>query len=339
MRRSLLATLAALMRRHLLATLAMLALLGPARADELPEWRHGIFVPKSDAGIVLMNANGGFARRQGVDLRITELKDDPGLLRALLSGDVDSIEGGPGIAILAAAHGAAVRVLGCYWPVLPHGIFVRADIAQVSDLRGRTFAIAGPSGAPDLVARALLAKYGIPRDSVRFADLGGDSDRYKALAAGVVDATVVSLEYVPLAEKSGLKLLVAARDVLPQYMRTCIETTEATITRRRPALVAFLTAEIGALRFAMSHRTETLALTREVTRIPADDPRPGFIYDDTRNSGSLDTEMNVPMDKLVWLQDQLLALGNLQHKMDLATLVDLSVRDAALRLAGPKETP
>ena len=316
------------MRGFLAALFALLPL--AAHADP-PVWKHGVFVPKSDAGIVLMNARGGFAQRAGLDLQIVELKDDPGLLRALVSGDVDSIEGGPGIAILAAAHGAEVRILGCYWPVLPHGIFVRDSIRAPADLRGKTFAIAGPSGAPDLVARALLRRYEIPRNEVRFADLGGDADRYKALTAGIVDATVVSMEYVPLAEHSGVHLLLAARDVLPDYMRTCIETSARTIATRRADVVAFVASEIASLRYALAHREETLDLTRTITRLPPTDPRPAYIFDDALKSGSINPDMSIPMDKLAWMQDQLLAIGNLQKPMDLAKLVDPSIRQEALR--------
>ncbi len=310
--------------------LCALLLLPSACFAQIPVWRHGVFIPKSDAGIVLMNARGGFAQRAGVDLQIVEMKDDPGLIRALMSGDLDSIEGGPGIGILAAAHGGDVRVLGCYWPTLPHGIFVREGINAAADLRGRKFAIAGPSGAPDLVARAYLRQYDVPRESVTFADLGGDSDRYKALLAGVVDATVVSMEYVPLAQRAGLHLLVAAREVMPNYIRTCIETSARAIARRRADVVGFVAGEMAALEFAMSHREETLALTREVTRLPADDPRPGYIYDDAVRSGSIDPTMRIPMDRLNWMQEQLIELGNLQTRMDLARLVDGSVRADAL---------
>jgi NitT/TauT family transport system substrate-binding protein len=314
------------------AILALVLLLPAVAHAELPVWRHGVLTPKSDAGIVLMGARGGFGTHEGLDVQIVGIKDDPGLIRALIAGDLDTIEGGPGIALLAAAHGAPVRLLGCAWPLLPLGVFVRPGITKVEDLRGRNFAIAGPSGAPDLVARALLAQHGVPHDSVRFADLGGDADRYKAVVAGVADATVVSMEYVPMAAQAGVRLMVAARDVLPQYMRTCISATQATITNRHDALVAFLAAEISGLRHAMADREAALALTREVTHMPQADPRPASIYDDAKASHSVDTELGMPMDKLAWLQGQLVSMGNLARPVDLSVVVDTGPRDEALAL-------
>jgi NitT/TauT family transport system substrate-binding protein len=315
------------------ALLALAILLAPwcAKAD-LPVWRHGVLTPKSDAGIELMAARGGFGTRGGLDIQIVAIKDDPGLMRALLAGQLETIEGGPGIALLAAAHGAPVRLLGCNWPVLPLGVFVRADITRVEDLRGRNFAIAGPSGAPDLVARAMLAQHGIPRDAVRFADMGGDADRYKAVVAGVVDGTVVSMEYVPMAAKDGVHLLAAARDVLPQYMRLCISATQDTIAHRHDELVAFLAAEIAGLRHAMSDRDASLTMTREVTHMNPDDPRPAAVYDDAQANHLVDPDLGLPMDKLAWLQNQLVTIGNLTKPVDLSTVVDTGPRNDALAL-------
>lgn len=317
--------------KHALLALALLLAPWYARAD-LPVWRHGVLTPKSDAGIELMAARGGFGAREGLDIQIVAIKDDPGLMRALLAGQLDTIEGGPGIALLAAARGAPVRLLGCNWPVLPLGVFVRADITRVEDLRGHNFAIAGPSGAPDLIARAMLAQHNIPRDEVRFADMGGDADRYKALVAGVVDGTVVSMEYVPMAAKNNVHLLVAARDVLPQYMRLCISATQDTIAHRHAQLVAFLAAEIAGLRHAMADRDATLALTRTVTHMDPADPRAAAVYDDAKANHLVDPDLGLPMDKLAWLQTQLVAIGNLAKPVDLSTVVDTGPRNEALDL-------
>ena len=65
---------------------------------------------------------------------------------------------------------------------------------------------------PDQRVHTLLAKDGVPADKIKFANLGGDNDRYKALVAGVADAAVISGEYTPTAQKAGVHMLVAGRD-------------------------------------------------------------------------------------------------------------------------------
>jgi NitT/TauT family transport system substrate-binding protein len=310
--------------------LAALWLAGPTHAQQTKEWRHGVLDAKSDAGIIFMGAKGGFAEKQGVKIEIAQLRDDPTLLKALLSGELDSIEGSPGATILAGGHGADIRILGCYWPALPHGVFVREGIDKVADLAGKTIAIAGPSGVPDLVIRAMLKKNGVPVESVSLANLGSDLERYKALVAGTATATVVSMEYVPIAEKSHIRLLLAARDVMPDYVRLCIMSTGKGLAARHEDAARFLAAEMGGLAYALDHREAALELTRATAHIAAEDPRPAYIYDDVVKSRSVDPDMPIPRDKLDWLQKELVAMGNMNAPYDLSRIIEPGIREQAL---------
>src|SRR3954453_6283751 len=76
-----------------------------ASAQELKVWRHGVLEAKSDAGFVFMPAEGGFAKKHGLDLKMLQFKGDALALRALLAGELDSYEGNPGAPIIAMSHG------------------------------------------------------------------------------------------------------------------------------------------------------------------------------------------------------------------------------------------
>lgn len=321
------------MRRGVAAAAAMVAAVAlPAASEELA-WRHGILEAKSDAGIYMM-VNRGFARKQGVTLELLQFKSDAIALRALIADEIDSYDGAFSGTMAARAHGVDVRLLGCDWPGLPHGIFVRNAIAKPEELRGKTFAISTPNSLPETLARALLAKYDIPADSVTFANLGSDLDRYKALVAGVADATVVSGEYVPIAAKDGVKLLLAGRDVLPNYMRVCIFSTGAALKRHPEAAVRFMAAEMQALAYAVAHRDETLSLTREITGAKPDDPRPAYIYDDAVRTGGISPELALPADKIAWMAAEMVREGIVKDAALVNQMIDPSVREKALALAG-----
>lgn len=304
----------------------------PVEAAETPlTWRHAIIEAKSDAGIFFM-VTRGFAERQGLKLDIVQVKSDAIGLKALLAGELDSYDGIVGGTVMAAARGADVRLIGCHWPGLPHGIFVKDGISSVQDLKGKTIAISSPSSLPDIVARQALAKYGIAADEVRFASLGGDLDRYKALAAGIVDATVISGEYEPIAAQQGLKLLLPGREVLPNYMRLCYFSTARSLAASPDAAVRFMAAEMIALRYALSHREETLALTREITGAKPDDPRPAYIFDDAVKTRAVDPDLSLPLEKIKWMADQLVVDGSLPKPYDVTKMIDAEVRAKALQL-------
>jgi NitT/TauT family transport system substrate-binding protein len=307
------------------------ALALPANAQQV--WRHGLIKAKADAGIFLMVTTRDFAKKQGIDLKISEFRNDQLALKALISGELDSYEGGPQGVFSADAKGGDARILGCHWVVVPHGIYAKDSIKKVSDLKGKKIAVSAPNSMPDMLARAALRKYGVSPSDVNLAAVGGDRDRYQALVGGVVDAAVVSNEYEPIAPK-GIHLLVAGRDAVPNFLRVCIMSSEKVLAKKGDAAARFLAAEMTALRYALSHRDETLALTRKVIHAKPNDPRPAFVYDDAVKHHAVDPSLPLPLNKLSWIQDQLVKAGKLKKPLNVKSVTAPQYREKALKLAG-----
>jgi len=312
------------------------ALASPASAQsakqDVKPWRHALIQAKSDAGILLMPQYGGFFKKLGLDIGITNVKDDEIMLHALIAGDLDSFEGGPGAALIADAHGADVKITGCSWLTVPHGIFVHDDITTMDQLKGKTIAISSPSAFPDLFARGALARFNVPADSVRFASLGGDLDRYKALVAHLVDAAVVSGEYTPIATKEHIKMLVSAKDALPHFVRMCEYMLGSTIKARPDDAAKFMAGEILGLRYAVANKDQVVKATQEITGAKPDDPRPAFIYDLAMQQHSIGTDMPIPTDDLQWMNEELVKVGNIPKPVDLTKVIDPKPREDALKL-------
>ncbi|MGA7154768.1 MAG: ABC transporter substrate-binding protein, partial [Pseudolabrys sp.] len=187
-------------------------------------WKHGLINAKSDAGIFLMVSTRDFAKKQGLKIEISQFKDDQLALKALIAGELDSFEGGPQGVFAVDAKGGDVKLLGCHWVVVPHGIYANEKVTKVEDLRGKQIAVSAPNSMPDMLARSALAKFGVADTEVKLAAIGGDNDRYQALIGGVVDAAVVSNEYQPVAPKN-IHLLVAGREAVPNFLRVCLVST------------------------------------------------------------------------------------------------------------------
>lgn len=300
----------------------------PAAAQKV--WRHAIIEAKSDAGFAMM-VTRGFAEQQGLKLELQQIKADQIGLKALLAGELDSYEGGPGGAIVAAARGADIKILGCHWPGLVHGLFAREGITKVEDLRGKNIAISSPGALPDLLIRAVLEKQGVAANEVKFANMGSDTDRYKALTVGVVDAAVVSTEYLPIAPNT-VKLLATGREALPNFMRVCMISSGKVLAEKGDEAAHFLAAEMSALRHAVANRDEEVKLTFEIAKAKAGDPRPGFIFDEATRHKDIDPEIKLPMEKLSWMQEMLIKNGSMPKPADLAKMVAPEVRAKALEL-------
>jgi NitT/TauT family transport system substrate-binding protein len=319
--------------RRFAVAAAMLVSAAAAHAQTGKVWRHGILEAKSDAGILFMAGKGGFAEKLGLKLEYVQLKSDITGLKAMLAGEVDSFEGGPQAALLAAARGADAKIVGCQWFAIPHGIFVRKEINSLKDLQGKPVAISIPGSLPELLMRGALEQKKIPAYSVNMASMGSDIDRYKALVAGVVEAAVVSAEYTPRAAKENVKLLISGREIFPKFVRTCLHMTGKTIAERGDDATKFLAAEMLALRYVITHKNETIALTRKLTNAKEDDPRASFIYDLVVKEKMVNPDLPVPFDGLDWMQNQLITIGKLDKPGDIHKMVDETVRAKAFELA------
>jgi NitT/TauT family transport system substrate-binding protein len=314
-----------------LTAAATVGLLSQPAAAQGKTWRHALLNAKADAGFFMMSTKRGFAEKQGLKLDLLQVKDDQIGLKALIAGEVDSFEGGPQGVFAAVARGADVKIIGCHWVVLPHGVYVRDDIHTVADLKGKSIAVSSPNTMPDMLARFALAKYGITPDQVKLAAVGGDRERYQALAGGVVEGAVVSNEYQPGMPK-GIHLMIDGRDAVPNFLRVCMITSGKVLAERGDDAVRFLAAEMQALRYALSHKAETVALTEEIIHSKPGDPRPAFVYDDAVAHHAVDPELPIPAAKLEWMQEQLIKAGKLKTPIPLAQVSAPEYREKALKL-------
>jgi len=314
------------------AAAALAGFIAPGTAQE-KIWKHGLINAKADAGIFLMVSTRDFAKKQGLEIEISQFKDDQLALKALIAGELDSFEGGPQGVFAADSKGADVKLLGCHWIVVPHGIYASEKIKKVEDLKGKQIAVSAPNSMPDMLARSALAKFGISDSDVKLAAVGGDKDRYQALIGGVVDAAVVSNEYQPIAPKS-IHLLVAGREAVPNFLRVCMVSSAKKLAERGDDAVKFLAAEMSALRFALANREATVALTRELIHAKPDDPRPAFVYDDAIQHHAVDPTLPLPADKIQWIQEQMVKAGKLKAPLDLKIVTAPEYRERALKVIG-----
>jgi NitT/TauT family transport system substrate-binding protein len=316
----------------ILAAAALAGLVAPSAAQE-KVWKHGLINAKADAGIFLMVSTRDFAKKQGLKIEISQFKDDQLALKALIAGELDSFEGGPQGVFAANAKGADVKLLGCHWIVVPHGIYATEKIKKVEDLKGKQIAVSAPNSMPDMLARSALAKFGVADNEVKLAAVGGDKDRYQALIGGVVDAAVVSNEYQPVVPKN-IHLLLAGREAVPNFLRVCMTSSDKKLAERGDDAVKFLAAEMSALRFALANRDATIALTRELIHAKPDDPRPAFVYDDAIQHHAVDPTLPLPAEKILWIQDQMVKAGKLKAPLDLKAVTAPEYREKALKVIG-----
>ena len=299
----------------------------PLHAEDL--WRHGTLVPKGDAGFIYMAAEGGFAKAEGLDLKMQAFQNDTLMMKALIAGELDSYEGSPISPLIAGSKGADVKILGCTWPKLTYSLFSHDGIGSIADLRGKKFGISAPGSLPDLVARTMLKQAGVAPSEVSFVAAGSDPERVRALMAKTIDAAISTSDFAARPELK-LKTLAVASEALPQFMRQCVITRGDLIRSKRTQLVSFVMAEMKAYGFAFAHRDKVVALTRRIAGLPPGDPVAEASYREVVEQRAASPAMEIDLDKLRWLRDLLAEDGRMAAKFDPAVVTDPSIREAAL---------
>jgi NitT/TauT family transport system substrate-binding protein len=320
------------MKGILLAVAALACGFAAVHAQE-KVWKHGILEAKSDSGIIAMVDKGGFAAKHGLKIELTQIKAGATLMKALISGEIDSVDMGAAESIVAAARGTGVKIVGCTWPGVPQVVLAKAEIKSLADLKGRTVAISSPGSLPDLLFRGMLDNANVPFADVKLATQGADLDRYKSLIAGITDAAVVSNEFEAVMP-ANIKVLASGSTALPKFIRLCVATSSKVLAERRADLVKFLAAEMDAYKFAATHRDEAVKLARELTRAKPDDKRAEFIVDQTLKNKLIDPTLAVPADRIEWMQQLFVKAGVLKQAVPVDKLIDASVREDAVKAAG-----
>ena len=296
-------------------------------------WKHGILEAKSDSGFIAMVEKGGFGAKHGLKVEILQVKAGATLMKALIAGEIDSVDMGAAESIVAAARGTGVKIVGCTWPGVPQVVLAKAEISSLADLKGKTVAISSPGSLPDLLFRGMLDSANVPFAEVKLATQGADLDRYKSLVAGITDAAVVSNEFEAVMPPN-IKVLASGSTAVPKFIRLCVATSSKVLSARRDDLVKFVAAEMDAYKYAATHRDETVKLAREMTNAKPEDKRAEFITDEAINKQQIDPTLAVPVDRLEWMQQLFVKAGVIPKTVPAAVLVDTSVHDDAVKLVG-----
>jgi NitT/TauT family transport system substrate-binding protein len=312
--------------------IASIATLSAAHARD-KVWKHGILEAKSDSGFIGMVDKGGFGAKRGLKIEILQIKAGATLMKALISGEIDSVDMGAAESIVAGVRGTGVKIVGCTWPGVPQVVLAKAEINSLADLKGKNVAISSPGSLPDLLFRGMLDAANVPFADVKLATQGADLDRYKSLVAGIVDAAVVSNEFEPVMP-ANIKVLAKGGTAVPKFLRLCLATNSKVLAERRDDLVKFVAAEMDAYKFAAANRDATIKLAQEMTQAKPDDKRAEFITDQAIREKQIDPTLAIPADRIEWMQELFVKAGVIPKTVPVTALIDSSVQADAAKLSG-----
>ena len=134
----------------------------------------------------------GYFKQEGLDVDIPDFPGGAKALQALLGGSVDVVSGAYEHTISQQAKGNAIEALvleGQYSGIvlaLPKA--KAASYKSPADLKGMKIGVTAPGSSTNMFVNILLAKAGLPPDSVSIIGVGGGAGAVAIMKRGEIDA-------------------------------------------------------------------------------------------------------------------------------------------------------
>ncbi|GAB2885318.1 ABC transporter substrate-binding protein [Paralcaligenes sp. KSB-10] len=150
----------------------------------------------------------GCWQREGLDVTI-QPTNSSSAMQAVLSGQAQFVNMGPGAAILARAKGAPIKAVylnmrrNFQFPV----VLASSSIKSIQDFKGKTIGVISYGAQLVEIIKGMLAEAGLdPNKDVTFVETGAGAQAIAALTSGRVDVWGTWDSQIATAENMGIKL-------------------------------------------------------------------------------------------------------------------------------------
>ncbi len=200
----------------------------------------------------------GFFQKEGLQVSLVYIRG--GLdIKTLLTNDADFAMGST-TAVTAFVAGAPLRVVLSYNAHVDQGLYAQPRYRRIADLRGQPIGSLNPGGLVDTMVRRILVKNGLqPERDVNILAMGGTPERFAALKAGAIAATMLSAPFNFLADKEGFSKLAVTRDYV-DVPGTAVVVSAEKIKKQPGTIKRFLRGSLRAMRYIRANRAETIQL-------------------------------------------------------------------------------
>jgi len=136
----------------------------------------------------------------------------------------------------------------------------KSGIKRITDLKGKVLGVSQYGSEADVVARIMISQGGLgPRD-VNILQLGGHSQAAQALTAGKLDAAILGVQGLIVADKAGARVLVTAQEFNIFATNGTLMATRSYIQRNRDAVMRFMRGFVEAVHFFKTQREKSVAI-------------------------------------------------------------------------------
>jgi NitT/TauT family transport system substrate-binding protein len=250
------------------------ALLLSPRADAQDKIRMGLSSVSALHSAMWVAEQKGLFRKHGIDTEIIVTGQGGAAgISALLANDIQLVASAGDALVAAALQGAdTVMIAGVVNKGLQR-IMVRPDIKTPAELKGKRVGVTRIGAVSHSVLLMILKRWNMSPTDVQVLQVGSSPNMLASMEKGGLDAAVITIPSMFVAEDRGYKVLLDLADTDIYYLQTMVATTRSYVKTHRDKAIRFLKGYLEGIAYFKQNRKESLEVVKKKLRLDANQER------------------------------------------------------------------
>lgn len=189
---------------------------------------------------IFIGMTKGFFAARGLTLDVTTAQSTAATMQQVIAGAGDIGVGGLTDPIRAIDKGAKLALVRVETEIPPFGLWAKATIKSIKDLRGKTVMVGGAKDITLIYFRRMTAPNGLQPGDYDLVYAGTAPARLAALLGGAVDAAILYPPGTFRAAEAGLSKLADLGEYVKDMPFTGYAASATWVASNKAALLAFL---------------------------------------------------------------------------------------------------
>ena len=245
---------------------------GSARAQD--KIRMGLSSVSALHSAVWVAEQKGLFRKHGIDAEVIVTGQGAATgISALLANDIQVVASAGDALVASTLQGAdTVMIAGVVNKGLQR-IMARSEIKTTAELKGKKIGVTRIGAVSHSVLLMMLPRWKMSVNDVQVMQLGSSPNMLAALDRGGIDAAVLTIPSMFVAEDRGYRVLADMGDTDIYYLHTMIATTRNYVKSNRDRVTRFLKGYLEGLAFVKQNKKESIDIVRKKLQLGAEQTR------------------------------------------------------------------
>ena len=281
----------------------------------------------------------GYMEEFGLKPETLNIGDGGKIVGGIIGGNIDvSMLSGFAQIFPAIERGAQLKVIGGGGMLPWQAVFTsKPEVRTLKDLEGKTVGTGSLGALLHQLMVALLQKHQVDVTKVRFVNIGGSVDIFRAVTAGTVDAGPGDLSLIDQQDEFKVRLLEYGNmaEELPEYTYQGTWTSARMIESKRDVIVRSMAAYAKLYRFVQSPNSQEAFVRAQKTlfpRAPEDQAVTQWKY--IQKYKTYNEALVVSEERVNYMQNLNIEVKSQRKVLPYAQIVDMSLAKEALAMLG-----